>query len=150
MFGLTAQAQQSTPAITLTAEVDSMARELVFAATEPGHKLRIDWGDGKTVETEEIAVADDYGTTTAVYGTPVGNGEIKIYGEGIAQFEAVSRVDGTQITAIDVTGAKDLAELAINGNDIRTIDLSQNTKLTYLHLGNNLLTDIWGVPTKFF
>ena len=137
MFGLTAQAQQSTPAITLTAEVDSMARELVFAATEPGHKLRIDWGDGKTVETEEIAVADDYGTTTAVYGTPVGNGEIKIYGEGIAQFEAVSRVDGTQITAIDVTGAKDLAELAINGNDIRAIDLSQNTKLAKLVCSNN-------------
>ena len=54
MFGIVTYAQ-TEPAITLTVEIDGNARNLVFAMTETGHKLQIDWGDGKLVETEEIA-----------------------------------------------------------------------------------------------
>lgn len=71
MFGIVTYAQ-TEPAITLTVEIDGNARNLVFAMTETGHKLQIDWGDGKLVETEEIAVADEYGATTTVTGTPPG------------------------------------------------------------------------------
>lgn len=71
MFGIVTYAQ-TEPAITLTVEIDGNARNLVFAMTETGHKLQIDWGDGKLVETEEIAVADEYGATTTVTGSPPG------------------------------------------------------------------------------
>ena len=137
LLGLTAQAQQSTPAITLTAEVDGNPRSLSFYAKEAGQKFQIDWGDGKPVETPEIAVNDGIEWYTEVSGTPVGNGEIKIYGEGIDYLGAVSNISGAQITAIDLAGATDLTELEINGNDLKAIDLSQNTKLAKLTCSNN-------------
>ena len=108
LLGLTAQAQQSTPAITLTAEVDGNPRSFSFYAKEAGQKFQIDWGDGKPVETPEIAVNDGIEWYTEVSGTPVGNGEIKIYGEGIDYLSAVSNISGAQITAIDLAGATDL------------------------------------------
>ena len=137
LLGLTAQAQQSTPAITLTAEVDGNPRSFSFYAKEAGQKFQIDWGDGKPVETPEIAVNDGIEWYTEVSGTPVGNGEIKIYGEGIDYLSAVSNISGAQITAIDLAGATDLTELEINGNDLKAIDLSQNTKLAKLTCSNN-------------
>ena len=42
MFGIVTYAQ-TEPAITLTVEIDGNARNLVFAMTETGHKLQIDW-----------------------------------------------------------------------------------------------------------
>ena len=135
LLSISAQAQL-TPAITLTAEVDGNTRSFSFYATEAGHKYQIDWGDGKLVETPEITVNDGVELYTEVSGTPVGDGTIKIYGEGIDYFSAVSNMNGAQITAIDVTGAADLTELEINGNDFKSIDLSKNTKLVKLTCSN--------------
>ena len=141
MFGIVTYAQ-TEPAITLTVEIDGNARNLVFAMTETGHKLQIDWGDGKLVETEEIAVADEYGATTTVTGTPTGEGIIKIYGDGIAVFACDSRVDGAQVKTIDVTQATALQELTCNTNKLTGLNLSQNTKLTELTCKNNPITSL--------
>ena len=141
MFGIVTYAQ-TEPAITLTVEIDGNARNLVFAMTETGHKLQIDWGDGKLVETEEIAVADEYGATTTVTGTPTGEGIIKIYGDGIAVFACDSRVDGAQVKTIDVTQATALQELTCNTNKLTGLNLSQNTKLTELTCNNNPITSL--------
>ena len=141
MFGIVTYAQ-TEPAITLTVEIDGNARNLVFAMTETGHKLQIDWGDGKFVETEEIAVADEYGATTTVTGTPTGEGIIKIYGDGIAVFACDSRVDGAQVKTIDVTQATALQELTCNTNKLTGLNLSQNTKLTELTCNNNPITSL--------
>ena len=132
----------STPAITLTVEVDGNERALIFAATEAGHKFQIDWGDGNLVETEEILVNTDGWTWTEVKGTPVGEGNIKIYGEGIDYFDCSSRVDGAQVSALDVTNAPDLTELTINTNSLTQLDLSKNTKLTDLICSTNPLKQL--------
>ena len=136
LLSISAQAQL-TPAITLTAEVDGNQREFTFAVADTPHTLQIDWGDGTLVETEEIPVNSDGWTYQSVYGTPVGNGEIKIYGDGITLFYCSSRVDGAQITALDVSGAPMLDELVCNTNSITTLDLSSNTALTDLTCSNN-------------
>ncbi len=131
-----------TPTITFTADVDTFDRTLTFGmATTPG-KLRIDWGDGNIVETEEIPV-DDGWTTVNVFGRPVGTGVVKIYGGAdLTTFEATSKVadDQPHITSLDVTNATNLTSLTVNGNRLTSIDLSKNTKLTSLTIGNNLLT----------
>mgnify|MGYP000103938981 FL=1 len=136
MFGIVTYAQ-TEPAITLTVEIDGNARNLVFAMTETGHKLQIDWGDGKLVETEEIAVADEYGATTTVTGTPTGEGIIKIYGNGITVFGCDSHLEGAHVTAINTSAATDLKELNVYTNALKTLDLSQNTKLEKLNCYNN-------------
>ena len=136
MFGIVTYAQ-TEPAITLTVEIDCNARNLVFAMTETGHKLQIDWGDGKLVETEEIAVADEYGATTTVTGTPTGEGIIKIYGNGITVFGCDSHLEGAHVTAIHTSAATDLKELNVYTNALKTLDLSQNTKLEKLNCYNN-------------
>ena len=138
MFGIVTYAQ-TEPAITLTVEIDGNERNLVFAVTESGQKLQIDWGDGKLVETEEIAVYDGWATTT-VTNTPVGEGKISIYGDGITVFHCDSRVDGMQVTSLDVTKATSLQVLTCNTNKISVLDVSQNTELTELTCNNNPIT----------
>ena len=143
LFGLSVQAQtEETPAITLTVGVNGTSRNLTFAATEAGHKLQIDWGDGKLVETEEIAVDDEYSSSTTVSGIAVGDGNIKIYGEGIAMFDCSYAVGTTKVTALDVTNAPDLNELVMNSNEIKTIDLTNNGKLANLTCSNNPITEL--------
>ena len=121
-----------TPAITLTVTPDGNTRNLVFAMTEAGHTLQIDWGDGNLVETEEIAQLDEYGTNTTATGVPAGEGIIKVYGEGIAYFDCSPAQNEAKVTAIDVTGAKDLQELNVYSNALSTLDLSQNAALKKL------------------
>lgn len=84
---------QTTPAITLTADVDGNPRNFSFIVNTAGTKLNIDWGNGTLVETDIISNDPDAKLqTTTVTGTAVGNGQIKIYGAGITYFEAFSKV----------------------------------------------------------
>ena len=141
LLGIAAQAQ-TTPAITLTVEVDGNTRTLELATTEGVQKFQIDWGDGKLVETEEIGPNPDGWSWTDVTGTPVGGGEIKIYGGNIGYFACSSRVDGAQVTSLDVTNAPDLTDLTVNTNKLSALDLSHNAKLATLVCGNNPLTQL--------
>lgn len=136
---LMAKAQQ--PSITLTASVDGNARELVFATNVAGTKLQIDWGDGVLVETAELPEYDGW-NETSVSGTPVNEGVIKVYGENITYFSCVSRVDGAQITSLDVSNAVDLQQLYINTNSLQSLDLSKNVNLTRLDCFSNPMTEL--------
>lgn len=139
--GIAAYAQ-SEPAITLAAKVEGKPLTLAFAASEAGHKFKIDWGDGNPVETEEIPV-DDGWTTVEVKGTPLGEGKISIYGEKLAVFDCSYKADdGTKLTALDVTKAPDLTKLTCNTHEIGTLDVSQNPDLVELVCGNNPITSL--------
>ena len=134
------EAQQ--PAITLTSPVDGNTRNLVFATSVAGTKLQIDWGDGVLVETEEIAVFDDYGTSTTVTGTPVNEGAIKIYGDNLAYFDCSYAVGGTKVTSLDVSNAVDLQRLDVYSNALTSLDLSKNVKLNRLDCYANPITEL--------
>ena len=103
--------------------------------------MKVDWGDGTLVEKEAAGAYDGWDNALEFIGTP--NGTVKIYGEGISYLESNGKFneDKTDIpnalTAIDVTNAPDLEELAINANKISSIDLSKNTKLSNLNIANN-------------
>ncbi len=137
--------------ISLVADVDGEEREFSFAGTTEGNRISIDWGDGiKQDYTETIAITDDWSSTTTLYGTPKGKGEIKIYGKDIVVFKATSYADQdpdddispAHIRSIDLSKATDLQELTINTNSITALDLSQNTKLTELNCYNNPISEL--------
>lgn len=132
---------QGTPAITLAVEVDGKPRDFSFIVKTEGQKLSIDWGDGTLVETDVIA-SNIAGGSTTVTGTPVGEGNVKIYGEGILYFSSISKVDGAAITAVNVTNAPDLVNLMLTTNKITEIDLSKNTKLETLSMSKNKLSSL--------
>lgn len=125
--------------LTINVPADQGERNLTFASSVANDRILIDWGDGKRVKVEGIAQEDDWGTTTTVTGTPTGDGMVKVYAQNITVFGCDSRVDGAQVTAIDVTKATALKELNIYTNAITTLDLSQNTELVKLNCYNNKL-----------
>ena len=130
-------------AITLNAEVNNAAeRTLEFEVSTPDTKLFIDWGDGVLVETDAIQTPDPYANPTGITGTPKGEGLIKVYGENIVYFGCTSRVDGAQVTAVDVTKATELTELYVNTNKLSALDISKNTKLQKLYCHTNPLKSI--------
>lgn len=134
---------QSSPVITLTADVDGNARSFSFIVNTADTKLSIDWGNGTLVETEVISTDPELKlVTTTVTGTAVGDGKIKIYGSGITYFEAFSKVAEGKITELNVSQSTELEHLHAYTNSLTSIDLTQNTKLKTINLQNNLLQDI--------
>ena len=135
-------AETTTPSITLTTTKTDVI-EMKFGC-RTAHTIHIDWGDGKLVETVEIAdSATVYpkASSAAIYpttvtGTPVNGGEIKIYADDIKFF--VIDAD-QQVTELDVKGAKDLGYIKVNKNSITAIDLSKNNQLEYVNLDDNKL-----------
>ena len=135
-------AETTTPSITLTTTKTDVI-EMKFGC-RTAHTIHIDWGDGKLVETVEIAdSATVYPTAssaaihpTVVTGTPVNGGKIKIYADDIKFF--VIDTD-QQITELDVTGATNLGYIKVNDNSFTTIDLSKNNQLEYENLDDNKL-----------
>lgn len=123
--------------LTLTADVDGNERNLTFASTTEANRIMVDWGNGQRMTTDTIALADEYGTTTTVTGTPAGEGHIKIYAREISVFGCDSRVDGAQVTAVNTSAATDLKELNVYTNALKTLDLSQNVNLEKLNCYNN-------------
>lgn len=136
---------QTTPVITLTAEVDGVQRTLGIGSADVANSFRVDWGDGNIVDGgAATGIYDGYDVVaTELTGTPVGSGNIKIYATGaVSFFDCISKVGGTGVTALDLTNAVDLTEIDANGNKLTTIDLSKNTKLVNAQLNNNSLTTI--------
>ena len=131
------------PAITF--EAAAIERTISVGLNAPG-TVKVDWGDGTLIEKEAAGAYDGWDNALEFIGTP--NGTVKIYGEGISYLEANGKFneDKTDIpnalTAIDVTNAPDLEELAINANKISSIDLSKNTKLSNLNIANNQFASI--------
>lgn len=130
---------QNSPLITMTAEADGSTRTFSFGSAVDNNTISIDWGDGKIVKGA-TANQFDGSTTTDITGTPVSNGEIKIYTTGAINYlEAVSKVDAAGITSLDVSKAVELTKLYVNGNKLTTLDLKSNTALTRLYANNNSL-----------
>ena len=103
-------AETTTPSITLTSTKTDVI-EMKFGC-RTAHTIHIDWGDGKLVETVEIA---DSATVypkassatiypTAVTGTPVNGGKIKIYAIVIFIISALIGI-GFCITSISVSSS---------------------------------------------
>lgn len=143
---VSANAQQQEPVITLTYTVDGTKHELNFgSAVAEENIVSIDWGDGTIVEAAKlVGVFDNYKVEAeAVTGTPKGEGKVKIYAtKPLNDFECTSKMNGTGVTALDVSKATELKWLSANGNKLAELDLSQNTKLNDVDLSNNLLTSV--------
>lgn len=125
------------PAIALTAEVDGNTRTFEVATLEAGTKITVDWGDGNIVDACEGVVYDGY-SGAEFSGVVKGEGNVKIYGEGITLLDCVSKVTGPSVTALDVTNAPALQYLYANGNvKLETVDLTKSTELLKISLANN-------------
>lgn len=132
---------QDEPVITLTATTDATQDlSLGFMVAEANTKLFIDWGDGNKVETPVIQVTDDYESPTVISGKPLGEGNIKIYGNGITVFDGSFAVNAPKIISIDFTKSTDLLKLNVTSNALTTLDITKNTKLVKLDCLNNQLT----------
>ena len=151
MVALFANAQELTPIITLTAEVDgTTVKEFQFGSAVENNKVSIDWGDGNIVEVTTLEeVCDDYYVSpTSIKGIPMGKGEIKIYSTGaLNYFYCVSDMNGPGYTTLDVSKATEIFKLYANGNKLTSFDGSMLTKLQTLYLNNNSLTEV-KLPTS--
>ena len=122
---------QTTPNITLTITPDGTEKTLRFITNESDQKFQIDWGDGNLVETDVIHQgsginSEDQQAATAVIGTPVGEGQIKVYGSGINFFHCAKM----GVSQLDITGAPEVTYLYLSNNpDLTELDLSQSNKL---------------------
>ena len=131
---------QTNPVITLTADVDGNTRDLEVALSAEG-TVQVDWGDGNLETSGTISEYDGW-TATTLTGTVKGEGTVKIYGDNIIYFGCVSKIDGPQVSSLDITNATALKELYANGNKLTSIDLTNNTELTTADLQNNKLASI--------
>ncbi len=138
---LTASAQ-TDPVITMKAPVDGTTLTLGFITQTDGVTLSIDWGDGTLVPTDPIKADDGYQSTTDVIGTPVGTGEVKIYGETIILLNCAYHRGGAKITELNVTNAPSLKYLYAATNLLTQLDVSKNVDLETIELSNDSLTTI--------
>ena len=140
VFSMISAFAQDVPAITLKAEVDGNTRSLEVALSVEG-TVKVDWGDGTLVESENIPVFDGW-NQVSISGVVKGEGTVKVYGDNIVYFGCASRVDDAQILALDVTNAPALQQLYANANKLTTLDLTKNVELTKVDVQNNQLTSI--------
>ena len=140
VFSMVAAFAQDVPAITLKAEVDGNTRSLDVALSVAG-TVKVDWGDGSLVESENIPVFDGWNQVT-ISGEVKGDGTIKVYGNNIVYFGCTSRVDGAQVLSLDVANASALQELYANTNKLLNIDLTKNVDLSKVDIQNNQLASI--------
>ena len=132
-----------TPAITFNAP--AVERTITVGLGAAG-KVSVDWGDGNKVEKEAAGAYDGWDNALEFTGTPTGT--VKVYGEGLNYFQALTKyaADATTITngitSIDLSNAATLTELDIHQNNLKSIDLSALTALTSLTAGANDFTTI--------
>ena len=148
-MALVANFEALTPAIVVTVTPD-VERQFSFEVATAS-KLFIDWGNGELVETETIVASDPDPSwipylPTTINGTPVGEGVVKIYGDGITYFDcSYSASYPSKVTSLDVTNATSLIALEACTNEIATLDLSNQSSLLKLTAYSNpsLSTIVW-------
>lgn len=139
VFATVAAFAQTEPAIELQAEVDGNQRTLNVSLANDG-KVQVDWGDGNLVNCD-VPKYDGY-NEIEITGTVVGEGNIKIYGNGIVYFGCTSRVDGAKILSLDITKATALQKLYANANKLTSLDLTHNVDLITVDIQNNQLSTL--------
>lgn len=134
--GLQAAAQQAAaghaPAITAHVTPDGQPCSFKLMSAIADKTVKIDWGDGNLVESAVIYHGDpltpaDVKNVTEVSGTPVGNGDVKIYADSLNLFYAKGV---TGLTALDVTNSPGIQYLYLYGEpNLESIDLSKSARL---------------------
>jgi len=127
---------QTTPNVTLKAPVTGKNITIRLITNLANQTYKVDWGDGQLVETDTIYQGDALSTAdqklcTLVTGQATGEGEVKIYGEGITFFH----INKLGATALDLTNAPDVEYLFLSNNpNLTELDLSKSTKLQKITL----------------
>ena len=143
-LGMIVNAQ--TPAITAVGTV-GVEREITIGLNKAG-SVSIDWGDGNLIEQSSTQAYDGWDGGIVFKGTPVQEGNIKIYGDSIIYIEAVGRFNEDKsdipnaLVSIDLSKATELTEAALNTNKFENINVANNTKLKNLNVANNKLENI--------
>lgn len=119
----------------VTQGAESFTNQAVFSFTfDTPHEIRIDMGDGNV----ETIAADGL----EFLGRAIKGDYINVYGaDDVAVIDAtVSR--NKPLVGVDVTRLAGLRKLVLTGNEIATIDLSQNVALQDVRLNNCLITTL--------
>ncbi len=129
------------PSITFTADVDGSERTIELATAEVS-QVSVDWGDGILVDYPTIVY--DSWSDMSVTGVVKGDGNVKIYGDGITYFSATSQVaeDASHITAVDFSNAVALTNVDVSSNALTSVDISNNVNLTKFVALNNKISSI--------
>ncbi|QIG88992.1 hypothetical protein G6R40_04610 [Chryseobacterium sp. POL2] len=93
--------------------------------------VEVDFGDGKKIKYEKPSNSNEIKISSKVKGK-----EIKIYApnaNSITKFEA----NNMKIASIDVKNAIELDNLDLYKNELTSLDISKNTKLTYIDYSIN-------------
>lgn len=140
VIALTITRPESGPKANITLTYEKEGAVQFGYLTSDGTSLMVDWGNGTPVEVK--GTKGDYDDYYTVDGTVTGN-VVKIYSENITVLDAgyVAAV-GNHLTALDVTNAATLQNLAANTNLLTTVDVTKNTELLKLNLANNPTTSI--------
>lgn len=141
---------QPSPIVSLTPATSgatvSLAVGIDGATAEAPVKFFVDFGDGTPVEFS--ASASDIPATPNVTGTSAGTLRVLIpEGKVLSAFS----IDGTTLKSIDVTGAREIRQLAVTNASLGSIDISYNRNLRKLDLTGNNLTklDFLGVNGQY-
>lgn len=133
---------QTAPAISMKAPVTGASLTIGLATSQEVESMQVDWGDGNLVATPTIKADDGWQTVTKVTGTPVGTGEVKIYGNFITVLECGYTSGDARITELNVTNVPQLTHLDATSDSLTQLDLSKNTELVKLVLSNNYIKEL--------
>ncbi len=150
MLSYELQAQDASdlgePAITIKTNAYATLGEankfsIIIGTTEPGVYYDIDQGFGLEEFEAGYATLDEEGVWhgPVLYGRVSEKGEIKIYGDPtkIDVFHAI----GCYITDIDLSKCVNLDILNLEHNELKSLDLTPNTKLQAIYLSDNQGTE---------
>ena len=115
---------EEKPAITITFETGTASAKLGVGGKD-GTAFTIDWGDGNKEEYNKA----DY------YTGELKSGTVKIYGKGISVLLAPKQ----NITAVDLSGAKDLSRIMLGQNKLSKLDVTNNINLTGIYAEQNAI-----------
>lgn len=107
------------------------------ASPENPKTFYVDFGTGNLEEF--TATGTDLPLTPNASGSR--KGAVTIYVDDDSYLTALS-IDGLRVTAINLSNATALSQLAITNCNLPTIDLSWNSRLAYLDLSGNQLTSL--------
>lgn len=130
MTALSSHAQ--TKEVTLTT-AKAVGEKMTLMVNKTYNGVTVDWGDGNTVTYN---TGDD--VFRVIEGTVKGS-NIVITGD--VAWGALSCAN-CEITAIDLSKARDLRSLYCQNNQLKTLDLKGMTSLTDLDCSNNQLTEL--------
>ncbi|MGL6038666.1 MAG: hypothetical protein ACRC0E_07245, partial [Soonwooa sp.] len=93
--------------------------------------IEVDFGDGKKIKQTKSATSDGIFVTSKLLGK-----EVKIFAPNASSITKF-RANLTKITSIDSKNAIELQELDLYKNELTSLDITKNTKLSFVDYSNN-------------